>query len=119
MNAISLRRGAAAMAAMTVLLLAGCNTPPAFQVDQPSSRVGTVVSINQDSVQNVDNAVGAIGGALIGGGLGSLIGGGCTSSSASSRPSPTDSTASSSSACCRWGTRSSPSTSVRAGPTRR
>ena len=59
------------------LLLAGCNTPPAFEVSQPSSgRVGTVESIQQDSVQNVPNAVGAIGGALIGGGLGSLIGGG-------------------------------------------
>jgi len=38
--------------------------------------VGTVESITQDSVQNVDNTVGAIGGALVGGGLGSLIGGG-------------------------------------------
>jgi outer membrane lipoprotein SlyB len=45
-------------------------------VEQPSARVGTVESITQDSVQNVDNTVGAIGGALVGGGLGSLIGGG-------------------------------------------
>jgi outer membrane lipoprotein SlyB len=59
------------------MALAGCNTPPAYQVsDQPVARTGTVESIVQDSVQNVDNAVGAIGGALIGGGLGSLIGGG-------------------------------------------
>jgi outer membrane lipoprotein SlyB len=70
------RGGLAVVAACAAMALAGCNTPPAFQVDQPSSRVGTVVSISQDSVQNVDNAVGAIGGALIGGGLGSLIGGG-------------------------------------------
>ena len=40
------------------------------------ARVGTVESIQQHAVQNVPNAVGAIGGALIGGGLGSLIGGG-------------------------------------------
>ena len=72
-----LRRGAAVFAVAVSLLLAGCNTPPAFEVSQPSSgRVGTVESIQQDSVQNVPNAVGAIGGALIGGGLGSLIGGG-------------------------------------------
>jgi outer membrane lipoprotein SlyB len=76
MTNISVRRGLAVIATCAAMVLAGCNTPPAFQVDQPSSRVGTVVSINQDSVQNVDNAVGAIGGALIGGGLGSLIGGG-------------------------------------------
>ena len=72
-----LRRLAAGSAATALLLLAGCNTPPAFQVsEQPMARVGTVESIQQDSVQNVPNAVGAIGGALVGGGLGSLIGGG-------------------------------------------
>jgi len=72
-----LRRLAAGTAAAALLLLAGCNTPPAFQVsEQPMARVGTVESIQQDSVQNVPNAVGAIGGALVGGGLGSLIGGG-------------------------------------------
>ena len=70
------RRGAAVLSACAAMALAGCNTPPAFQVEQPVSRVGTVESINQDSVQNVDSTVGAIGGALIGGGLGSLIGGG-------------------------------------------
>jgi len=70
------RRFAAVLSASAAMALAGCNTPPAFQVDQPSSRVGTVESINQDSVQNVDSTVGAIGGALVGGGLGSLIGGG-------------------------------------------
>jgi outer membrane lipoprotein SlyB len=72
-----LRRLAAGTAAAALLLLAGCNTPPPFQVsEQPMARVGTVESIQQDSVQNVPNAVGAIGGALVGGGLGSLIGGG-------------------------------------------
>jgi len=70
------RRCAAVLGACAAMALAGCNTPPAYQVEQPQSRVGTVESINQDSVQNVDSTVGAIGGALIGGGLGSLIGGG-------------------------------------------
>ena len=71
------RRCAAVLVACAAMALAGCNTPPAYQVsDQPVARTGTVESIVQDSVQNVDNAVGAIGGALIGGGLGSLIGGG-------------------------------------------
>jgi len=60
----------------TALLLAGCNTPPAFQVSEPTARVGTVISITQDTVQNVNSAVGGIGGALIGGGIGSLFGGG-------------------------------------------
>ena len=69
--------GTFAAAAVAILALAGCNTPPAYQVsEQPMARVGTVESIQQHAVQNVPNAVGAIGGALIGGGLGSLIGGG-------------------------------------------
>ena len=70
------KRCAAVLSACAAMALAGCNTPPAYQVEQPASRVGTVESINQDSVQNVDSTVGAIGGALIGGGLGSLVGGG-------------------------------------------
>jgi outer membrane lipoprotein SlyB len=71
------RRCAAAFAACLTLALAGCNTPPAFQVsEQPAVRVGTVESITQDTVQNVNTTAGTIGGALIGGGLGSLIGGG-------------------------------------------
>ena len=73
----SWRRFAAALAAGTLLAIAGCSTPPAYQVvDQPSARIGTVDSIQQEVVQNVPSAVGAIGGALVGGGLGSLIGGG-------------------------------------------
>ena len=44
--------------------------------EQPAARFGTVESIQTQTVQNVPNAVGAIGGALVGGGLGSLIGGG-------------------------------------------
>ena len=71
------RRWVAAWTAGAALVLAGCSTPPAFQVsEQAAPRIGTVESITQDSVQNVDTAVGTIGGALIGGGLGSLIGGG-------------------------------------------
>lgn len=73
----SLQRGASAVAAAALLLLGGCSTPPAFQVSQqPVARVGTVESIQQDTVQNTPNALGAVGGALVGGGLGSLIGGG-------------------------------------------
>lgn len=70
------RRCAAAFAAVLTLTLAACNTPPAFQVSEPSARVGTVESITQDTVQNVNTTAGTIGGALVGGGLGSLIGGG-------------------------------------------
>jgi outer membrane lipoprotein SlyB len=77
MNPISFwRRGVALWFAAVALLLAGCNTPPAFQVSEPTARVGTVISITQDTVQNVNSAVGGIGGALIGGGIGSLFGGG-------------------------------------------
>jgi outer membrane lipoprotein SlyB len=73
----NLRRIGAILAAAAALTLAGCNTPPAFQVtNSEGSRVGTVDSIQQRQVQNMNNAAGAIGGALIGGGLGSLIGGG-------------------------------------------
>jgi outer membrane lipoprotein SlyB len=73
----SLRRLGAIVAAAAALTLAGCNTPPAYQVtNSEGGRVGTVESIQQQQVQNMNNAVGAIGGALIGGGLGSLVGGG-------------------------------------------
>lgn len=71
------RRAAAVCVAGVAMLLAGCNTPPAFQVSEPSGgRVGTVESITQDAVQNVNSTVGAIGGAVIGGLLGNQIGGG-------------------------------------------
>ena len=50
----SFQRAAAAFAAAASLLLAGCSTPPAYEVSQPPvARVGTVESIQQDSVQNV------------------------------------------------------------------
>jgi outer membrane lipoprotein SlyB len=77
MNMLAWRRSVAALTACAAMALAGCNTPPAFQVsEQPAIRTGTVESITQDSVQNVNSTVGMIGGALIGGGLGSLVGGG-------------------------------------------
>jgi outer membrane lipoprotein SlyB len=65
-----------AVCALASMLLAACNTPPAFQVSEPAARDGTVVSITQDTVQNVNTGVGTVGGALVGGGLGSLVGGG-------------------------------------------
>jgi outer membrane lipoprotein SlyB len=70
------RQLAAAITAAAALLLAGCNTPPAFQVSEPSARIGTVESITQQTVQTGNAAVGTVGGALIGGALGSLVGGG-------------------------------------------
>jgi outer membrane lipoprotein SlyB len=73
----SWRRGAALALLAAVLALTGCSTPPSYQVtEMPAARIGTVESIREDQVQNVDNTLGMIGGALIGGGLGSLIGGG-------------------------------------------
>ncbi len=76
-NYLGKRLWALAAPLIAVVVLAGCNTPPAYQVsEQPAARVGTVESIQQQTVQNVPNAAGAIGGALVGGGLGSLIGGG-------------------------------------------
>ena len=76
-NYLGKRLCALAVSLVAILALAGCNTPPAYQVsEQPVARVGTVESIQQQTVQNVPNAAGAIGGALVGGGLGSLIGGG-------------------------------------------
>ena len=71
------RRTAAVFAAAAALTLAGCNTPPAYSVQHNAyGRTGTVESIQTQTVQNVPDAAGAIGGALVGGGLGSLIGGG-------------------------------------------
>ena len=55
-------------------LLAGCETQPAFQVSQPSSRVGTVESIRSQTVQNNNQTLGTIGGALVGGILGNQVG---------------------------------------------
>ena len=70
------QRLAAVLSTGFALLLAGCETTPAFQVSQPASREGTVESIVQDTVQSGNAAVGTIGGAVIGGLLGNQIGGG-------------------------------------------
>ena len=70
------RRFAAVLTAGFAMLLAGCETTPAFQVSEPSARVGTVESIVQDTVQSGNAAVGTIGGAVVGGLLGNQIGGG-------------------------------------------
>ena len=48
------RRLAAVFLTGIALLLGACSTPPAFQVSEPTARVGTVVSITQDTVQNVN-----------------------------------------------------------------
>ena len=70
------QRLAAVLSTGFALLLAGCETTPAFQVSQPSSRDGTVESIVQDTVQSGNAAAATIGGAVIGGLLGNQIGGG-------------------------------------------
>jgi outer membrane lipoprotein SlyB len=76
-NQMRWRRAVLALTAGAAVLLAGCSAPPAFQVsEQPAARIGTVESVTQESVQNVNSTVGMIGGALVGGGLGSLVGGG-------------------------------------------
>jgi outer membrane lipoprotein SlyB len=70
------RRAAAILAAAAAMLAAGGAPQPSVQVTQPASRDGTVESIQTQQVQQVPSALGAVGGALVGGGLGSLIGGG-------------------------------------------
>ncbi len=74
MNIIQLPRIVALCAALAASLLAGCETQPAFQVSQPSSRIGTVESIRSQTVQNNNATLGAIGGALVGGILGNQVG---------------------------------------------
>ncbi len=69
-------RRAAAIAA-AALALAACAPQPTFEVtNAPSTRTGTVESVSQVVADNQTSGLGAIGGALVGGGLGSLIGGG-------------------------------------------
>ena len=68
------RAVALSLAVATVSMLAGCETQPAFQVSQPSSRVGTVESIRSQTVQNSNATLGTIGGALVGGILGNQVG---------------------------------------------
>lgn len=71
------RRLSTAALALAALALAACAPQPAFQVtDVPSTRFGTVESVSQVVANNDTSGLGAIGGALIGGGIGSLFGGG-------------------------------------------
>jgi outer membrane lipoprotein SlyB len=77
MNIKQLGRAVALSLSVAVAsMLAGCETQPAFQVSQPSSRVGTVESIRSETVQNSNQTLGTIGGALVGGILGNQVGGG-------------------------------------------
>jgi outer membrane lipoprotein SlyB len=73
---LSIRRVATVFAAGLTLLVAACNTPPAFQVTQPASRDGVVESIVQGQQQRGNATGGAIAGAVIGGLLGNQVGGG-------------------------------------------
>lgn len=69
------RRARAVTLAFAALALAACAPQPAVQVSGPA-RVGTVESIQQVPASNETSGLGAIGGALVGGGIGSLFGGG-------------------------------------------
>ena len=71
------RRASTAAIAIAALALAACAPQPAFQVTNvPSMQTGTVESVMQVVADNQTSGLGAIGGALVGGGIGSLIGGG-------------------------------------------
>jgi outer membrane lipoprotein SlyB len=64
-------------AAVTLIALAGCSQQPSYQVvNAPVARTGTVESVREVVEQKDPSGLGMIGGALIGGGLGSLVGGG-------------------------------------------
>ena len=59
------------------VLFAGCAQQPTYQVyNQPVARTGTVETIRQVDRQKYAPGAGAVTGALIGGGLGSIAGGG-------------------------------------------
>lgn len=67
---------ALACIALVTLLVAGCQTPPAYSVQQPSARAGVVESIRTQTVQTANSTGSTILGAVAGGLLGSTIGGG-------------------------------------------
>jgi outer membrane lipoprotein SlyB len=63
--------------AASLMVLFTCYSAQAFQVtEQAAPRTGTVESIIQDTVQGGNSTVGTVGGALVGGGVGSLFGSG-------------------------------------------
>ena len=65
----------AALLIVAAIAVAGCAQQPAYQVyNQPVARVGTVESIRQVDKQKYAPGAGAVTGALIGGGLGSIAG---------------------------------------------
>lgn len=75
MSISRVRARVAAAVAVAAFALAACAPQPSFQVmDQPSTRLGTVESVQQ--VVSDPSGMGMIGGALVGGALGSLVGGG-------------------------------------------
>ena len=64
-----------ALLIVAVAAIAGCAQQPTYQVyNQPVARIGTVESIQQVDRQKYTPGAGAVTGALIGGGLGSIAG---------------------------------------------
>ena len=64
-----------ALLTVTIIAVAGCAQQPTYQVySQPVARVGTVETIQQVDRQKYQPGTGAVTGALIGGGLGSIAG---------------------------------------------
>jgi len=64
-----------ALLIIAIVAVAGCAQQPTYQVyNQPVARVGTIESIQQVDRQKYAPGAGAVTGALIGGGLGSIAG---------------------------------------------
>ena len=64
-----------ALLIVAIVAIAGCAQQPTYQVyNQPVARVGTIESIQQVDRQKYQPGTGAVTGALIGGGLGSIAG---------------------------------------------
>lgn len=60
-----------------LMLLAGCAQQPTYQVvNPPIARTGTVESVREFVESRQPSGLGVVGGAVVGAGLGSLIGGG-------------------------------------------
>ncbi|HEY2816491.1 MAG TPA: hypothetical protein VGK44_05085 [Casimicrobiaceae bacterium] len=69
------RAGHFALLIVAAIAVAGCAQQPTYQVyNQPVARAGTVESIRQVDKQKYQPGAGAVTGALIGGGLGSIAG---------------------------------------------